>query len=367
MPDEIDVLYLNKVPVSTWLRGVLLAIRRPRAYVRHLLLAARGNFPRDRSLRLRASAVLTALYAIPLAAMTRTYERPYLHATFANEEASLAWAASELAGVGFGFRSHTSHNARDLPMKLRRASHVLSCSRFDKALLAASWPGAESKIVISYLGVDPRRFDASRLQRTPTDGARVLCVGTLQEKKGQRWLLEACAILHGRRVNFHCSIVGDGPDAKLLRQSIRSMGLEPCVEMIGSIPPEEVLHRMSRADIVCLPSVMAKNGDMDGIPVVLMEAMAAGSVCVSTPISGIPELIRHDVEGLLVPAADHLALADTLQRLIEDGALRDRLRRSARCRVEEQFDAQPNFRFSGTVVAAQSSNRVGTSTTCTEQ
>ena len=159
------------------------------------------------------------------------------------------------------------------------------------------------------------------------------------EKKGLRVLLAAIAALRARGRDLDVQVIGDGPEENALRAEASAAGLDGSVTFHGSQPHDFVLRMMNRCDCLALPSVTAANGDQEGIPVTLMEAMAAGLPVVSTYHSGIPELVSDDETGLLVPERDAAALADALDRLMSEKGLADRLAASARRFVAAEFNA----------------------------
>jgi glycosyltransferase involved in cell wall biosynthesis len=170
----------------------------------------------------------------------------------------------------------------------------------------------------------------------------LLAVGQLKEKKGFDYLLEACRTLLDQRIEFDCSIVGEGPMRNALEAKIAELSLQDHVALLGGLPHNVLIERYSEATIFVLPCVTATDGDRDGIPNVILEAMAMGLPIVSTRHSGIPEAVEHGRTGLLVPPRDSRALADALARLIADENLRVRLGRSGRSRVVEAFDVGAN-------------------------
>jgi glycosyltransferase involved in cell wall biosynthesis len=213
---------------------------------------------------------------------------------------------------------------------------VASISRFDRdRLKAEAGPSAEEKIRVIHCGVDGRGTPVRREQENPP---MLLCVGSLIEKKGHDVLLRACALLKERGIRFECRIAGDGPLKEALMAEARSLGVEDSTVFAGACDQETVRSLYEQARVFALPSVYASNGDLDGIPVVLMEAMAAGVPCVSTRVSGIPELIESPKEGILVEEKDPAALADAIDLLLKDGALRERIVRAARAKVEREFN-----------------------------
>jgi len=157
-------------------------------------------------------------------------------------------------------------------------------------------------------------------------------------RKGFHILIEACRILNRRGVAFECIIAGDGGQRPLLEKMIADYRLSAAVRLPGAVFQENLRDYLNRADIFALPCVVAQNGDMDGVPVALMEAMAMEIPTISTTVSGIPELIDDGVNGLLVPPQDPAALADAIERLLADETLRLKLGQAARQKIIEAFD-----------------------------
>jgi colanic acid/amylovoran biosynthesis glycosyltransferase len=204
------------------------------------------------------------------------------------------------------------------------------------SLLAAN--AALRAIAIHHLGVDLARIP-QRDRTGPGGRFSVLFVGRMVEKKGLRVLLAAIAALRARGRDLEVQAIGDGPEESALRAEASAAGLDGSITFHGSQPHDFVLEMMNRCDCLALPSVTAANGDQEGIPVTLMEAMASGLPVVSTYHSGIPELVTDDETGLLVPERDAGALADALDRLMSEKDLGDRLAASARRFVAAEFNA----------------------------
>ena len=180
----------------------------------------------------------------------------------------------------------------------------------------------------------------------------ILAVGRLVEKKGYPYLIEACRILASRGYDFRCLIVGGGPQEPLLRKLIgqgspadassAENDLSESVKMVGRVFQQDLLDYLEQADVFCLPCVVASDGDMDGIPNTLMEAMAMEIPTVSTTISGIPELIQDGRTGLLVPPKDAVALAEAIAALLDNNKLGYALGKAGRIRVMEEFEIGKN-------------------------
>lgn len=194
------------------------------------------------------------------------------------------------------------------------------------------------KIAVSRMGVDMDKF-AMRHQKAVGQTLNMISVARLTEKKGLHVAIEACRLLKARGVDFRYHILGIGPWERRLRIMIEQFQLEDCVVMPGFKPSHEVKAMLDEADLFLLPSVTGADGDMEGIPVALMEAMAVGIPVVSTVHSGIPELIDANREGWLVPEYNAEALADRLQAFVtvEPDELKTMLR-CARTKVENQFN-----------------------------
>ena len=192
-------------------------------------------------------------------------------------------------------------------------------------------------IAVHHLGVDLDRIPQRRDRKAGRFS--VLFVGRMVEKKGFRILIAAASLLKARGRHFDVQAIGDGPEEAALRIAVTDAGLTGLVTFHGSEPHDFVLALMTVSDCLALPSVTAADGDQEGIPVTLMEAMAAGLPVVSTWHSGIPELVSDNETGLLVPERDAAALANAIERLMTEPALGERLAANARQFVETDFNA----------------------------
>ncbi len=167
-------------------------------------------------------------------------------------------------------------------------------------------------------------------------------MGRLVEKKGFHILIEAIRLLRAEGRDVQCRIVGDGEERENLAQQIAAAALEGSVRLIGSLPQSEVVREMRSAALLACPCVVGSDGNRDGLPTVLLEAMALGLPCVATDVTGIPELVRDGETGFLVPDGDPEALSDAIVRALDDADLRQRLSRQARALIEREFDVTRN-------------------------
>jgi glycosyltransferase involved in cell wall biosynthesis len=198
----------------------------------------------------------------------------------------------------------------------------------------------ESRVVRIYNGLDLDRF--SRNVGARQDPPLVLAVGRLVEKKGFADLVRACGLLRRDGVRFRCRIVGKGELEGELRSLVQKLGLEDIVELGGPAGREELLALYPRASALVAPCLVGSDGNRDGLPTVLAEAMALGVPVVSTDVTGIPELVEDGRTGLLVPQHRPEALAASIQRILDDRAGAEQFVRAARKRVEREFDLRAN-------------------------
>ncbi|MGH7202007.1 MAG: glycosyltransferase, partial [Planctomycetaceae bacterium] len=322
--------------------------RKPRVYLSTLWTLLRANFG---SLRYFAGAVAFFPKAVHLARLLERGVVEHVHAHFASHPAMAALVIHRLTDIPFSFTAHGSDLHRDRHMlreKVAEASAVVAISRYNRnVILDECGEKYAGKVVVIHCGVDVSVFQP-RSGPTPFDRGdgplNVLCIGSLHEVKGQTHLIDACRRLRERGVEFTCHLVGDGPDRKRLQWQIERAGLTERVHLHGGQPREQVRRRLQSADVLAAPSVPSRDGRREGIPVVLMEAMASGVPVVASDLSGIPELAEHGTTGLLIPPGDSAALTDALRRLHDDAELRQALARNGRRRVEERFDLYQNAR-----------------------
>lgn len=254
-----------------------------------------------------------------------------LHAHFAWSAAARAWALSELLGVPWSMTVH-AHDmfGKDyrLPEKLRAADVVVTVCRYNEEHLRTDW-GYDGPVDLVVCGVEVPADVPPR-----TAEVDVLAVGRLVEKKGFDALVEAVALL--RRPGLRVQVIGEGPERARLEAAVGAAGLDDVVELVGAVPHDEVLRRMSAARLVCLPARVAANGDRDSMPLVVKEAMARAVPVVATAVAGVPEML-DDSCGWLVPADDPALLAEALAAALDDPAEAARRGAAGRARVEQDF------------------------------
>jgi glycosyltransferase involved in cell wall biosynthesis len=201
----------------------------------------------------------------------------------------------------------------------------------------------ESKIHIVRCGVDLETY-TPRVKSQPTDPFRIVAVGSLRDYKGHELLIRACRLLRDSHpdTRFACEIIGEGPLRRDLERLITELRLADCVRLAGALDQTEVLQQMVGADLLAMPSVIAANGLMEGLPVTLMEAMAVGLPVVATRISGIPELVVDGETGLLIPAGHAVALRDAIAVVMADPVSAGKRAARGRELIEQEYDLKRN-------------------------
>ncbi len=268
----------------------------------------------------------------------------HLHIHFGDVPTQIGMYAAAHAGIPFSFTIHANdlfHHGRLLKEKSNRACAVVTISDYNvKQLLEIGIPA--SKIHIVRCGINPEHFSYSqpgKLHVPPTVGV----VARLVEKKGIDTLIEASAILAKEGFAIKTRIAGDGPELLKLNQLTRDLGIEDQVSFEGNIANTEVTDWVKSLDLFVLPAKKDANGDMDGIPVALMESMALGVPVVSTTLSGIPELVVDNVTGILVAPEDQNGLANGIKKLLQNKELRANLSKKGRQMITTEFNQALNL------------------------
>jgi len=312
--------------------------RRPRAYLGAWWEVLRGTAP-------SRNFFIGALGVLPKSArQARRMQQEgvtHVHAHFATHPAVCALFVHRLTGIPFSFTAHGSDLHVDRTMlarKVEAAAFVVAISQFNRAVILGETAGrAAERIHVVHCGVDLSLFSPS--PRAEQDGTfRILCVASFEPVKGHEVLVAACAQLAARGVAFRCDLVGDGPERERIASTIAAQHLEGRVVIHGPRSRDAVAALLADSDAFALASVPTSQGKREGIPVVLMEAMARRLPVVASRLSGIPELIEDGVSGMLVEPRDQSGFAAALEKLAADPMLRERLGRAARATIESRFD-----------------------------
>lgn len=292
----------------------------------------------------------------------------HVHAHFAHDATTVAWMAAMITGLQFSFTAHAKdiyleslNPANLLPRKMNAAKFVVTCTEANRRHLRDL---SNTPVYCIYHGLTDDFVDLLR-QNSPNGRERnghirALAVGRLVEKKGLDTFVDACGILQRRDVRFEAIIVGENGEAKeKIDQAISANNLTDKVRLAGSMKQADLFEEYRRADVFCLPCRILENGDRDGIPNVMIEAMSCGVPVVTTNISGIPEVIEDGRNGLLVEPNDATALANSLERIYRLKSLSARLAAEGLRTVQEKFDGDVSARKLAKLFEREVTNAAG--------
>jgi colanic acid/amylovoran biosynthesis glycosyltransferase len=313
----------------------LALVRTPLRYVATLGEALRHRVP---GVKAFASALSYFVKAILLARELRRGGHDHLHNHFANGGGTVGYLATRYLGIPWSLTLHGTSEfdypfVLLLPEKIRAATFVACVSHFGRAqamrvVEPEQWP----KLSVVRCGIE---LDSLPERQKPTDGTllRVVSVGRLSPEKGYVGLIAAFAKVIERGTRAELRLIGDGQERPRIKQEIERHRLESHCSLLGRLPEPDVLREVARADVFVLPSFM------EGLPVVLMEALGLKVPVIAPCVAGIPELVEHGKTGLLFSPANWDELTEHILTLLADGGLRDRLAEAGRARIEAGFDA----------------------------
>jgi colanic acid/amylovoran biosynthesis glycosyltransferase len=335
-PFRDSTFYILPVPVLRLIVSHLLALLRFRSrYWRALWDVLSGT---HESFRDRIRSLCHFAEAVTILKDIERRRIEHVHAHWAVGSTTLVMVVSRFLGLPFSFTAHAYDIWRErllLPEKLRAANIVMTCTEYNRRHLIEAYGVPPEKIQTVHHGLSVDRF--SRRSRPRNDEPVILSVGRLVEQKGHDRLLEACQELRRRGRRFSCKIIGDGPLRTTLQARVAALGLKESVQLMGAVVGDTLLEYYEQADVFALLSLEASDGDRDGIPNVLIEAMAMELPVVATRYSGIPELVVDRVTGLLVEPEDAMAGANALDELLADRARCERMGHAGRERVMAHF------------------------------
>lgn len=336
-------------PLSKIISQIAQWLRHPLGYPRGLLYAIALQHGRPRG---SLWALFHFLEAAMLAREMRKRGMRHVHVHFGGPEAAIALYAHVAFNIDYSFTLHGPDvfynlDLGNLAEKLRRAAFVICISHFARGQ-AIRLVGAQAvtKLKIVRCGVDPERYRPPRQRvSTTTPPFTIVCTGRLTPTKGQALLVMACAELRKRGGSFRCILIGDGEERERLQARIHELGLEDVVKLTGALPQDGVRRHLESADAFVLPSFA------EGVPVVLMEAMAMEIPCISTRVGGIAELIEDGVNGFLLHGGDLVGLIERLEAMMDRPEDLAGLRKRARATILGRFDVRHNAGELGRIFA----------------
>ncbi|HTF67707.1 MAG TPA: glycosyltransferase family 4 protein [Edaphobacter sp.] len=343
LPDRVEAdntYYLLPTKLKDLLAAHVVALAtRPISYVRVLLIALRHRVP---GLRALIWAVFHFAEAIQLSRELECRKVRRIHNHFANSGATVGMLAAQFLQLPWSLTLH-GISETDYPAglllgaKIEVASFVACVSEFGRAqAMRVSLPEHWNKIIIVRCALN--FADLPKRPININKRTRLICVARLSAEKGHLGLLNAFANVRARNLDAELVLVGDGPERMKIQEAIQTLNLQDVVHLTGVLAEKETLEQIAHADILVLASFM------EGLPVVLMEALAIGVPVVATRVAGIPELVAHEKDGLLFSPANWDELAENLSRLLSDSALRNRLAGAGRSKVFSNHNIETAFK-----------------------
>ena len=295
----------------------------------------------------RRTDFLRLYHAVYVGLRLRESGIDHMHAHFAGMAARTAFWIHKFFPITFSFTAHANDifAPRDFAIGLGKlvnaARVIITETDYAAKFLRERFPERANRVHRLYNGLDLAEFSRSDFSSAPP---LVIAVGRLIAKKGFADLIRACGLLAERGKAFRCEIIGQGPLEKKLSEQIENVGLQNRVALLGAKPQDEIRQRLAAASVFVLPSVIDPEGGMDNLPSVIMEAMASGLPIISTVIGGIPEMVIEGETGYLVQPGDAGALASTIEKVIGDRSLAQRLGEAGYERAERLFSIENNVR-----------------------
>jgi glycosyltransferase involved in cell wall biosynthesis len=335
--EEARTFYVLGASVASFATSLIVTlVRNPRRFIATLAATLRHRLPGVKRF------LLAVAYFVEAMRLVRELERrgvTHLHNTFANPASHVGMAAAQYLGIPWSIALHglgdfDGPTTPILGEKVAAASFVVSVTDYGRGqTMRLSDPSDWPKLQVVRCGIEPGSFPPAPARAPrPGEPVVVLSVGRLSPEKGQVGLVEAFARAVGEGVDARLVLVGGGPEEARIRAAAEAQGVADRVELRGAQPEAAVLEVMARADVFVLSSLM------EGLPVVLMEAMALRLPVVAPAITGIPELVVHGETGLLYTVGRWDQLADRIRALAADPGLRSRLAERAQARLLPEFD-----------------------------
>jgi glycosyltransferase involved in cell wall biosynthesis len=333
------IIYL--LPVN-WLEFILahlyFFLTKPLTYLSLLTFLVTRPHP---TVKFRLKTLLHFAEGVYAAYKLRKQSWDHLHAHFIDRAATVALCVGRLLKVTYSLTAHANDIYTQQVLtgeKITQSSFTVTVSEFNKAYLLKNYPNVTpQKIYVLHPWVDLAHFQPPA-HRADHNRLQITSVGRLVEKKGHGYLIEACRLLQQDGVEFECHILGDGPLMAELQSRVTQYQLTDRVHLLGGQPQAKVLSRLAQSDLFVLACVIAKNGDRDGMPVALAEAMAMELPAVSTDLVGIGELVRPEA-GYLVAPNDPVALAEAIKKLNQAGAeARIKMGKVGRAIIANEFE-----------------------------
>lgn len=318
--EALKYIFMNPVSFLKLIDAVVLKARNAKIALRNLMILPKGVY---------------------LARLLGRHPVSHIHAHWASTTSTLAYVISQVTGIPWSFTAHRWDIAEDnlLKEKCHSASFVRTIAENGRReiLEIVGNDSLANKLSVIHMGVIVPENKSVRKEQN--DVFTFLCPADFIAVKGHRYLLDACRMLSDSDIKFKCLLAGDGPLEDKLRQSVRYLQLNHCVEFLGRLPHEKLmgLYERGAIDAVVLPSIITEDGEKEGIPVALMEGMSYGIPVIATSTGGIPELIG-DGSGIMIEEKNPEAIAGEIKRLIKEPSHYELIREKGNKKIKEEFD-----------------------------
>lgn len=307
---------INSIPffsAKSFFFNCKFALCHPFLYFQTLFLIIRAY---KKNLKMLVKSLSVFGKAAPAAGLMKKEGIEHIHAHFATHAALYAWIIHRFSGIPFSFTAHAHdiYLKKHQPLlvnKINEAKFVITISQYNQNFLSSLLGEAVTKkIQVVHCGVRPEKYAASKTRTPIEERIEILSIGSLRDYKGQTYLIRACQKLKQAGIPFICRIIGSGELESELKNEIISLGLSDLVTLEGAKNQDEVIRFLADANCYIQPSIITAEGRMEGIPVAIMEAGASSLSIIATDISGVSELIKNEINGLLIPEKDVLAIYD---------------------------------------------------------
>ena len=308
-------------PVKAIFSTFYAALHHPNKFVKLILKLLIGGIKHPVML---TKTLLMLPIVFRFAEIMKTQDVSHIHAHWATYPSTAAWIIHEFTGIQFSFTAHAHDIWLEKPYleeKIEDSKFVATISRYNKNYLTRLYgENTRKKLKIVHCGINPESFESK--EKCPNGTIELITVGRFDRIKGFEYLIDACEILKNDNITFHLSMIGEGELKPKLVKKAKELGLDSLISFIGAMSQDALKKRMAQSDIFVLPSVQAEDGDQDGIPVVLMEAMAMNIPVISTMVSGIPELVIDKQTGLLIDSRNSKKISEAIIAYVKDPYLR---------------------------------------------
>lgn len=282
------------------------------------------------------------LYYLDVAEVIKEKNIEHIHCHFAVDNVRVAYIINQALGIPYTFITHAYdifvNPDEDIKKWADSAKKVITVSEYNKKYMVEKFGIEEGKIEVVGCGIELDKLKAVDFR---SDKLNILSIGRLVEKKGIKYLIEACKLLKG---DFECSIIGEGILKEELQNLIKKLDLDDKVHIKGTMVNEDVLDELKKSSVFVLPCIEASDGDKDGVPVSLMESMAMQIPVISTDVTGIPELINNNVDGVIVRQNNPEKLAEAIIKIKDDKEFAERIRKKGREKIMEKHDIEKNVK-----------------------